>query len=438
MREEIWQLAGILLIALIIGVLTGYVLLFLLLGGGIYLVRQQRNLHQLLRWLQNREKNRPPESRGLLAEVCREIDYRFEHHQSRKRKLSSYLKRFQEAASALPDATIVLGEAGEIEWANDPARRYLGIRWPQDARQRIANLIRHPDLISLLEANSDVTKPLEIASPVDPDVRLCVFTVPYGNTQRLFIARDVTQLFRLNRVRSDFIANASHELRTPLTVISGYLETLEEDQDQWPEAWRSSFARMREQTERMRNLINDLLLLSALEDEEVVPAPEGVRVADMLGAIYQEANALSGEREHIFYLEADPELWIMGNYNELYSAFSNLVVNAVQYTPGKGVIRIRWYSDSEGAHMEVSDTGIGIPEPHRARITERFYRVDNGRARASGGTGLGLAIVKHVLARHNGKLHIDSIPGKGSTFRCDFPPAAIAQRAAQHDLPSSA
>jgi len=141
MREEIWQLAGILLIALIIGVLTGHVLLFLLLGGGIYLVRQQRNLYQLLRWLQNREKNRPPESRGLLAEVCREIDYRFEHHQSRKRKLSSYLKRFQEAASALPDATIVLGEAGEIEWANDPARRYLGIRWPQDARQRIANLI---------------------------------------------------------------------------------------------------------------------------------------------------------------------------------------------------------------------------------------------------------------------------------------------------------
>ncbi|MCI0401245.1 MAG: phosphate regulon sensor histidine kinase PhoR [Gammaproteobacteria bacterium] len=438
MREDIWKFAGVLLIALVIGILTHHVLLLLLLGTGLCLLHQQRNLYRLRRWLQNREKHRPPDARGLLAEVCREIDYRFEHHQSRKQTLSTYLKRFQEAASALPDGTIVLGEAGEIEWANDAARRYLGVRWPQDARQRIANLIRHPQLPSLLEAHSGATQALEIPSPVHPDMRLSLFTVPYGSTQRLFIARDVTKLYRLNRMRSDFIANASHELRTPLTVINGYLETLEEDQGQWPEASRSSFTQMRRQTERMRNLINDLLLLSALEHDEAVPSPELVRVPEMLSAIYMEANALSGAREHIFYLEADPKLWIMGNYNELYSAFSNLVINAVQYTPGKGIIRIRWYADNEGAHMHVSDTGIGIPESHRLRITERFYRVDKGRSRESGGTGLGLAIVKHVLARHNASLHIESTPGKGSTFRCDFPPATIAQGDAQPGLSSSA
>jgi two-component system phosphate regulon sensor histidine kinase PhoR len=186
---------------------------------------------------------------------------------------------------------------------------------------------------------------------------------------------------------------------------------------------------MLSQTTRMKYVIEDLLLLSRLEQEDSVPKPSVVSVAEMLNSIYQEAQALDGKRRHMFSLELDPDLLIIGSPTELYSAFSNLVVNAVHYTPENGVIWIRWYRDAQGAHMEVTDTGVGIPAHHIPRITERFYRVDQSRSRESGGTGLGLAIVKHILIRHKASLHIESTVGKGSTFRCDFPAELVATSA---------
>jgi two-component system phosphate regulon sensor histidine kinase PhoR len=219
-----------------------------------------------------------------------------------------------------------------------------------------------------------------------------------------------------------------------VTVIRGYLETLAEDRVRCPEAWTPVIAQLESQTQRMQRIIEDLLYLSRLEQDDAVARPEPVCVAELLSEIYRQAQTVEGGVRHLYALETDATLCILGAESELYSAFSNLVVNAVRYTGEGGVIRIRWYRDAEGAHMVVSDTGIGIPAHHIPRLSERFYRVDQGRSRDSGGTGLGLAIVKHVLKRHRAQLYIESTLGKGSLFRCDFPPEMIVTEERAADL----
>jgi two-component system phosphate regulon sensor histidine kinase PhoR len=249
---------------------------------------------------------------------------------------------------------------------------------------------------------------------------LSVSVIPYGDNQHLLLGHDITQLHRLEQIRSDFIANVSHELRTPLTVIAGFLETMRDAEDCTQEFQRPLLL-MAQQTARMRNIVEDLLFLSRLESEPATDRGTPVVVADLLKTIYEEAQVLSGEQHHIT-LEVDETVIIYGHTEELHSAFSNLVYNAVRYTPPGGDISIRWYQDAEGIHLAVHDTGEGIAPEHLPRLTERFYRIDVGRSRLQGGTGLGLAIVKHVLNRHKGHLHIESEVGKGSLFRCDFSP----------------
>jgi two-component system phosphate regulon sensor histidine kinase PhoR len=221
-------------------------------------------------------------------------------------------------------------------------------------------------------------------------------------------------------MRKDFIANASHELRTPLTVISGYLEGFVDD-ELCPDEWQIYIRQMRTQATRMKTLIEDLLTLSTLEASGENNDQDIVRVPDMLTGIVNEARTLSGAMKHKIDLVAEPELYIRGNHAQLYSAFSNIVFNAIQYTPERGEVAIKWYVDDTGVHMEVRDNGVGIASEHIPRLTERFYRIDRGRSREKGGTGLGLAIVKHVLAKHGGTLHISSQQGVGSQFRCDLP-----------------
>jgi two-component system phosphate regulon sensor histidine kinase PhoR len=322
----------------------------------------------------------------------------------------------------------VLGLNGEIRWFNDAAKTILGFR-ARDIGQRIANLIRHPKFAAFLKEAGE-SGDIELPSPVDEHLSLLYQIVSYGKDQRLLLARDVTLLHRLEQVRTDFVANVSHEMRTPLTVIHGYLETLAEHAMQMPSDWQRPIKLMYEQSLRMQNLVNDLLVLSRLETSDEVSGSENVAVPEMLATIKKEALALSGEHRHRISLEADGNVWLRGNMQELHSAFSNIVFNAVQYTPDGGEIRVRWYADPAGAHFEVSDNGIGIPAHHIPRLTERFYRVDVGRSRKTGGTGLGLAIVKHVLQRHNGQLRIDSAVGKGSTFICDFPRESIISQLA--------
>jgi two-component system phosphate regulon sensor histidine kinase PhoR len=432
MWEDFWRLSGVVLFSLLMGFITHQVAICLVAGLFLYIVWQFRILKHLLVWLQKRGGHAAPELPGIIDDICREIDFMRMRHRQRKDKLYGFLRRFQEATSALPDAVIVLGEYGAIEWANHKATDYLGIRWPQDGGQRIVNLVRHPDLSLFLGStgggDADANRSLQMESPINPDQILEFRMAPYGEGQKLLMARDVTSIQRADKMRKDFIANASHELRTPLTVIYGYLESFEDEIDDFPEIQRSQVRQMRRQTERMQRLIEDLLTLSSLETSSVQTDDEMVVVPDLLAGIHQEAQGISGIMEHIFYLDCDQDLLLRGNQREIYSAFSNLVLNAVQHTPEHGTIRLRWYADRDGAHFAVTDNGEGIAPEHIVRITERFYRVDKGRSRDKGGTGLGLAIVKHVMARHGGSLYIESQPGKGSTFRCDFPVHRIAYR----------
>ena len=423
MRADFWRFAGVLLFSLVLGYLLNRVALCLVLGLLAYVFWSYQMLRDVLHWLRKKNDINSPEHPGIIDDICREIHFLKNRHKKREHTLTDFLKRFQEATSALPDAVVVLGDAGAIEWANEKAGEYLGIRWPQDNHQRIFNLIRNPDLNSFMHGKQTFLRDwLLMESPVNSEQVLEIRKVPYGEDQRLLVARDITSIFRNNQIRKDFIANASHELRTPLTVISGYLEGLEEDNGEFSQPIRTQIVQMRKQAERMQRLIEDLLTLSALETTPENLNSETVPVPEILASIYQEAEGLSGDKGHIFYLETDPKLWLKGNQREIYSAFSNLLFNAIQYTPARGVIRLRWYADNDGAHFSVADNGSGIALEHISRITERFYRVDKGRSRDQGGTGLGLAIVKHVMVRHKGHLHIESTLGEGSLFRCDFSP----------------
>ena len=422
MKYDYWRFAGVLFFSFLVGYVSGYLAICVIAGLLLFIVWQYRKFSKIHLWLKTRQESLCPSQLGIVDEICREIDFLKERHRSRKTKLSGYLKRFQEATTALPDAVVVLGQFGEIEWANDKATEYMGIRWPQDTNLRIANLVRDPKLIQYFNANDEeLGKGLQLNSPVNMEIKLEVRLSAYGDTQKLLFARDVTDNTRINKMRKDFIANASHELRTPLTVISGYLEGFADD-DLCPKKWSSYIRQMRTQTSRMQNLIKDLLQLSSLEVDAVNNDEESIPVPDILNSIVNEARSLSGFLNHNITLDVDPCLYVKGNQQQLYSAFSNLVFNAVQYTPEKGTVNIKWYEDNAGAHFSVADNGAGIAPEHIARLTERFYRVDKGRSRNQGGTGLGLAIVKHVLARHKARLHIESKVGKGSLFRCDFPP----------------
>lgn len=424
MSKDLWRLAAIAAVAAAAGRVTGEYTACGLVAALLYIGWLHRNLSLLLQWLRDRKTNEPPEPPGVFEELSLEVDYLRERHKRRKKKLAAYLKQFQQATRALPDATVVLGEDGEVEWANEAAARHLGVRWPEDMGQRITNLIRLPVVRDfVLERGHD--KAIEIPSPTNPNSHLSILLAPYGKSRWLFVARDVTQLHRANQIRSDFVANVSHELRTPITVFRGYLETLMLQREAAPPPWVPVLDQLNVHAKRMQSLVEELLLLSRLEQEDEVPNPQPVLVSELLGDILKQARIVSGKREHLFSLEADPVLRIMGAAGELQSAFSNLVINAVNYTPARGVIRVRWYGDSQGAHLEVQDNGIGISQDHLERITERFFRVESSRVRGDGGTGLGLAIVKHVLLRHGASLDIRSNLGEGSTFRCDFPAAAV-------------
>lgn len=226
---------------------------------------------------------------------------------------------------------------------------------------------------------------------------------------------------RLETIRRDFVANVSHELRTPLTVIRGYLEALMQQDNINEKSLKKIFSQMHHHSLRMENIIEDLLLLSRLESEDHPDENNKINIADLLTTLCKEAQCFSGNKNHKITLAADINLFLSGSENELRSLFSNIIINAVKYTPEEGDVNISWYKENNQAVFVVSDSGYGIEEEHIPRITERFYRVDKARSRESGGTGLGLAIVKHVLLRHQGELTIESQIGLGSTFTCAFP-----------------
>ncbi|MGH8215043.1 MAG: phosphate regulon sensor histidine kinase PhoR [Rhodanobacteraceae bacterium] len=342
----------------------------------------------------------------------------------RARKLAGELRDLRAAAMALNEALVLLDREYRVCWCNPAAARLLGVAWPRD--RGVALLDRHAtDEFGawLREGGAEAD---DVTSPVATVVRLHLELIPYGEHRRLLLARDISRLTRLEQVRRDFVANVSHELRTPLTVIHGYLELL--DPEDVP-ALAPVLNEMRAQSQRMREIVEDLLELSRLEMQQHVPE-ERVEMAPLLGALCKEAEALSQGR-HDISLEDEARADLLGSPKDLHSAFSNLVSNAVRYTPDGGAITIRWRRTPDGAEYSVSDTGYGIPAEHLSRLTERFYRVSSSRSRGSGGTGLGLSIVKHVLNLHDAELRIESEPGKGSTFTCMFGKARLLE--AEHD-----
>ncbi|WP_332820730.1 phosphate regulon sensor histidine kinase PhoR [Pseudomonas sp.] len=413
---------------LLLGLLTGEYAWALAAGLAIHLGWTLSQLLRLHKWLQEHQPDEPPpDGYGLWGEVFDSI-YHLQRRNLRARgRLQAVIDRVQESTAALNDAVIMLDNNGNLEWWNRAAETLLGLKTPQDSGQSITNLLRDPRFIDYFERGSYL-EPLELPSPLNDRRRLQFHITHYGNREHLMLVRDVTRLYQLEQMRKDFIANVSHELRTPLTVIAGYLETLLDNVEDVNPRWLRALQQMQQQGGRMQNLLNDLLLLAKLEATDYPSDNQPVAVDLLLLSIKGDAQVLSGERMHRISLEADPHLRLKGSEAELRSAFSNLVFNAVKYTPKEGEIRIRWWGDEQGAHLSVQDNGPGIEARHLPRLTERFYRVDSSRASNTGGTGLGLAIVKHVLLRHRARLEIDSSPGKGSTFTCHFPTQQVVRR----------
>ena len=335
---------------------------------------------------------------------------------ARKKRLIEMLRAYRAAATAMPDAIVVVERNSQrIQWFNESATSLLQLRYPRDFGAPLAQRLQ-PLQLSHWLASGRNAETLEIASPWNPAATLSLRLIPYSDDLWMLVARDVSRLLQLEQMRRDFVANVSHELRTPLTVVHGYLDML--DPHEHPD-WAPMLAEMQRQSQRMTQLVEDLLMLSRLESQDSLPAEETVAMAPMLATLRREAAALSqGRHEVIVEDAAGIDLW--GSNKELHSAFSNLVSNAVRYTPAGGTIRIRFRPEGKGAVLEVVDSGYGIPSAHLPRITERFYRVSTSRSRESGGTGLGLSIVKHVLNLHQARLDITSEVGRGSTFSCHF------------------
>lgn len=393
-----------------------------------YLIGHLYWLHQLNLWLKNPVLNHIPNGSGAWEDVFGALYQEYRRHSRNQTQLSSALGRFRHAASALPDGVVVLNAANEIEWCNPPAEVKLGLDLNQDENQPINYLVRHGDFVRYLQ-EQDYSEPIKLKSWRNMDVTLEIQLIPYGTKQKLLICRDVTQLEKIETMRRDFIANVSHELRTPLTVVGGFVETLLDMEGAVPESTRSYFNMMQEQTMRMRLLIDDLLTLSHIESN--VQAPENIEIdiPSLINMIINDAKALS-QGKHQIIANIDPHLNLLGAVGELQSAMSNLISNAIRYTPTGGEIKVKWEIGNNQAVFSVSDNGIGIEQKHIDRLTERFYRVDRSRSRETGGTGLGLSIVKHILTRHQAKLEINSVLGVGSTFSEVFPKARIIQKQA--------
>lgn len=380
-------------------------------------------LARLDRWLNGERMEFLPEGEGVWARVFARIDFLRQRNRRRSKRFKALVKQLRQATRSFPDGGVILNEDNEIVVFNRAARDILGFK-KADRGLRVENLLRDPDFVDYLRQDKH-DRAVEIVSPLNSERWLSCHLVPYGLNQKMLLVRDVTQQHQIEHMRRDFVANASHELRTPLTVITGYLDALADD-PQLDQGLRGPITEMLGQSYRMRQLVDELLRLSELEAATVSANGDVVDMRVIIETARQEARALPDCPRSIS-TQFDTSASLRGDATDLQSIVSNLVSNAVRYTPADGAIDVRWWTDKEGAYVSVSDTGRGIAKEHIPRLCERFYRVENGRERigGDGGTGLGLAIVRHALLRHGGTLDIDSTLGKGSVFTCRFPAERI-------------
>lgn len=420
-NQEIWRLVGVIVAALVAGIITGHLVLVFISVLLVYVAWQMKNLYLLDRWLETGIKlSEAPEAHGAWDNIIRNI-YRLKTSRKRsKKKLAKMLGQFTQSAAALPDATVILYRNGEIQWFNDAASRLLGLQSPKDVGNRIDNLVRSPEFSSFLHGTSKREK-LTMTSPRDPNIKLRLRLVKYGRENLLLTARDISEQELLNTVRQEFVSNASHELRTPLTVIRGYLEVMANDK-KCSEQTRENLSIVLNQTGRMEEIITDMLTLSRLEHTHLGNAEgEQVNISAIIQQLVDDAVKAGIAEQGQVMLDCNDEVCLKGMSTEITSVCTNLLHNALLHNPPGTPIEISWQLNTNGVpNLVVRDKGEGIDAMHVARITERFYRVDSSRSRESGGTGLGLSIVKHIVLRHGGMLDIYSVPGEGSIFTCSF------------------
>lgn len=388
---------------------------------------------RFIHWTREPDASAPPVMRGLWGEASYRVLRVLRSEQQRARDSAQRLEEFLAAIQASPNGVILLDPEGRIEWCNDIAGQHFGIDPRRDLLQHIGNLVREPTFTAYY-ASGDYEREVKLVgrgdSPAHP-VKLSVQLYRYGNDHKLMLSRDITVVARADAMRRDFVANVSHEIRTPLTVLAGFIETMQTLP--LSESERASYlSLMAAQAERMATLVNDLLTLSRLEGSPLPGGSDRVDLPGLLAQCESEARSLSAllhppdERPQKLSFGPPPDFTLTGVASELRSALSNLVNNAVRYTPAGGSIEVRSELLPDGrARIAVTDSGPGIAPEHLPRLGERFYRVDRSRSRESGGTGLGLAITKHVVQRHGGELQVSSRPGKGSCFALVFPASRV-------------
>ncbi|WP_028116836.1 phosphate regulon sensor histidine kinase PhoR [Ferrimonas senticii] len=399
----------------------------LLVATWLLMFWHYRHLNRLANWLWHDRSLTPPHGSGSWEPIFNGI-YRLQGKNRRRRaQLARMLSRFREGAEALPDATLVLSAEGEIQWSNKLAQHLLGVHWPKDSGNRIHNLLRHPQFISYWHKR-EFSEPLELHSPVNDARILEIRVMAYGDSQRLLIARDITRVRQLEEMRRDFVANVSHELKTPLTVLQGYVEIMQMTAEPGSMIAKQYDA-MDEQSQRMKNLIDRLLVLSRIESATDIDLKHRVDMAEIFQRIRLEAEELSAG-QHQLRFDIDAHLQVFGDEMQLHSACANLVQNAIRYSQAGTEVTVRWALVHGKPTFSVDDSGEGISAEHIPRLTERFYRVDRARSRNTGGSGLGLAIVKHALSHHNSQLQIRSVLGQGSRFWFELPTSLHAPQSA--------
>ncbi|MBA6390329.1 phosphate regulon sensor histidine kinase PhoR [Colwellia sp. BRX10-3] len=420
-RTLFTRIISLLIISGFVGYLFDQTFLVVSLVSLCLLAWHYNHLFKLIKWLWLGKSIAPPQANGIWGRIYDGLYRRIRKQRLKQKQLNERIRKFRDGAEALPDAALVLSTELIILWGNKKASQLLGVRWPEDVGLRINNLIRFPEFSKYLD-DGDFDSPCLIISPINNELQLELRMMAYGSDQILLLARDISKIQRLEEMRRDFVANVSHELKTPLTVVRGYVEMVQASDAALEPHWQKAFTTIETQVSRMDRLVEQLLVLSRVENNVDADNHQQIDLSRLILTILEEVKWLNQDKNHAIHENISPNISINGNEHELKSACLNLISNAIAYTPANGVIAVTLRNDGNKIRFSVKDNGSGIKPEHVNRLTERFFRVDKSRSRNTGGSGLGLAIVKHVLNHHHGELSIESEWQKGSEFIICFSP----------------
>ena len=424
-KQDLRLLAFLLIIAAFVGFGLDLLGICILIAFLIFFVLQLRSLYIVNEWISNRPYDTPPNLNGIWGALLFNVYRAQRQERVVQAEMVGLIDRAQSSLVALNEAVVLIDDLQQIEWCNPAAQHLLGISL-LDRVTNVLGILRQPSFIEYFNHIDQAPDGIKLKSSILDDHYVQIKLTPFGGDSVLLVAYDITRMHNLEQMRKDFVDNISHELRTPLTVLSGYIETFTDQEDLNPR-WKRAFDQMQSQTKRMNALVNDLLLLSNLENNKKIAKNQIIEMPSLMNQLFDDAQAYNADYGHTLNLDIDSHCDLIGSDMEIASAFSNLITNAIKYTPKGGIITIGWHDDGEHGYFTVQDNGIGIDPKHLPRLTERFYRVDSARSRATGGTGLGLAIVKHVLMQHGAYLDVVSKENNGSLFKAVFPKERLYQ-----------